>query len=544
MSTWRRQTGLYVLGLLGVMGLFTVAYYFGMEAYEGVDTSWLHALQVVVETFTTTGFGSDAPWTSPQMNVLVILMDLTGVILIFLALPVLLFPLFEEAIESHPPRTLEERPSDHVVACAATARTRALLADLDSRGVEAVVVEADEERAQALDDEGHTVLHADPERAESLEAAGLEDARALVADASDPVDASIVLAAREVTEETPVISVIERPEHARYHRLAGADDVVAPRHLLGGSLARKVTAAVRTDLGDAVSLGEDFEIVELPIEPGSELVGETLADVDLGQRRGVNVVGTWMGGRFESPPSADATLDSETVLLVSGPPARLEELKGRTRSESRRVRRGDTVGVGYGEAGQAVVTALEDAGVPNTVVDEAERPAVDVVGDATEPETLEAAGVDEATAVVLAVPDDTVTEFAALVVTDRNPDAELLARVEEPESTRKVYRAGADYALALSTVFGRMLASRLLDGEEVITPGAKVKVVRVEAGDLAGLRLGEADVRARTGATVVAVERDGAVITELGPETAVHAGDTVVVAGTDAGVRSFSERFH
>jgi len=273
-------------------------------------------------------------------------------------------------------------------------------------------------------------------------------------------------------------------------------------------------------------------------------VGETLADVDLGQRRGVSVVGTWMGGRFESPPSADATLDSETVLLVSGPPARLEELKGRTRSESRRVRRGDTVVVGYGEAGQAVVTALEDAGVPNTVVDEAERPAVDVVGDATEPETLEAAGVDEATAVVLAVPDDTVTEFAALVVTDRNPDAELLARVEEPESTRKVYRAGADYALALSTVFGRMLASRLLDGEEVITPGAKVKVVRVEAGDLAGLRLGEADVRARTGATVVAVERDGAVITELGPETAVHAGDTVVVAGTDAGVRSFSERFH
>jgi hypothetical protein len=75
----------------------------GDERLRGRPISFLHALQVVVETFTTTGFGSDAPWETPEMNVLIIVMDLTGVALIFLALPVLVFPLFEEAISTTVP---------------------------------------------------------------------------------------------------------------------------------------------------------------------------------------------------------------------------------------------------------------------------------------------------------------------------------------------------------------------------------------------------------------------------------------------------------
>jgi hypothetical protein len=95
MDTWRRRVAYYSIVLALLMLGYAVVYDYAMSTFEGEPETFLHSLQVVVETFTTTGFGSDSPWTSPQLNVLVIVMDLTGVALIFLALPALIFPLLQ-----------------------------------------------------------------------------------------------------------------------------------------------------------------------------------------------------------------------------------------------------------------------------------------------------------------------------------------------------------------------------------------------------------------------------------------------------------------
>ena len=140
-----------------------------------------------------------------------------------------------------------------------------------------------------------------------------------------------------------------------------------------------------------------------------------------------------------------------------------------------------------------------------------------MVGDVTEPATLERAGIDGARSVVLAVGNDTTVEFATLICRDMKPNVEILARAEGRESVQKVYRAGADYVLSLASITGRMIASAVLN-EDVLALDTQVEVVRTEAPTLAGRTLGGADVRNRTGCTVVAVEHDGEVDTDLGPE--------------------------
>jgi len=543
MDTWQRRTLIYVGGLVGIILAFSLAYDFGMSAFEDRPREFLHALQVVVETFTTTGFGSDAPWDSDAMRVLVIVMDVTGVVLIFLALPVLFFPLFEEALETTVPTSVDIDLSDHVVVCRFSPRGETLIAELDTLGVDTVVVEPDRERATDLYEEGYRVIHADPQSVGGLERANLRSARAVVADASDRVNTSIVLTAREVSEDIRTVSVVEEPDLARYHDLAGADAVLSPRGLLGESLAGKVTTGVTTTLGDSIELGEDFDIAELPVGRGSELVGTTLADSGIREETGVDVVGAWFGGRFESPPSPTAELDGSTVLLVAGTERQLERLKQRTLSDTRQFGMGQTVVVGYGEVGRMVTGELAEAGIPYTVLDLNEAQGVDVVGDATEPGVMERAGVDEATTVVLALSDDATTEFATLVARDLNADGEIIARAEETGNVKKIYRAGADYVLSLATVSGRLLASAILEDEDVLSMDQQVEVVRLVADGLAGSTLGEADVRDRTGCTVVAIERDGSVLTDLGPDVRVRTGDRLVVAGTDTGVTRFRELF-
>ncbi|GAB6861521.1 potassium channel family protein [Haloplanus litoreus] len=541
MDTWQRRTLIYVVVLVAVMIGYAAVYDAGMSVFEGTPISYLHALQVVVETFTTTGFGSDAPWSSNEMNVLVIVMDLTGVVLIFLALPVLVFPLFEEAVSTTVPTAAGEELTDHVVICTLTPRGETLVDELDSWGVDHLILEPDRDRAEDLYEEGHDVIHADPQSVDGLKAARLPHARSLVADDSDPVNTSIVLTAKEVAEDVRTVSVVDDPDRERYHRLAGADDVLSPRALLGEGLASKVTTGVSTELGEAIEVGEDFEVAEFPIHRGSDLVGRTIAESGIRERAGANVIGAWFRGQFESPPDPDATLDNGTVLLVSGRENQLERLKDMTMSDVRRFSRGRTVVVGHGEVGGTVSEALSGAGIAHTVVDLHEGESVDVVGDATDPEVLSAAGVEDARSVILALPDDTITEFAILVVRDLNPSIELIARAEQTENVQKMYRAGADYVLSLATVSGRMLASTILEDEEVISLDKQVEVVRTRAPNLVGRTLGEADVRARTGCTVVGVERDGQVVTDLGPEFVVREGDELVIAGTDEGTNRFTE---
>ena len=542
MDKWQRRTVYYSLLLVGSMLLFALLYQNGMRIYEGEPKTFLHALQIVVETFTTTGFGSDSPWVSPEMQVFVILMDLFGTLLIFMAFPVIAFPLLEDILSTTVPTSVADDTEDHVVICSYTTRAEALVDELDSWGVDHIIIESDRERATELYENDHRVIHADPTSITGLEGAALGSARALVADVSDQVDASIVLTAREIVEDVPIVSVIEEPDRQSYHRLAGADHVLSPRPLLGQSLTSKVTTSVTADLGEAIEIGDDFGVAELPIRRGSRLVGTTLAESGIREQSGVNVIGVWFRGEFETPPSPNATLTDGTVLLVTGREEQLEELKQLTLSEVRRFSRGETIVIGYGKVGSRITAALDEAGLAYTVVDRTEMDGVDVVGDATEPETLQAAGIENARSVILAMPDDTTTEFVTLVVRDISPETEIIARVQEIESVQKMYRAGADYVLSLATVSGRMIASTILEDEDVLSLDQQVEVVRTVAPKLVGQTIGDADVRSKTGCTVVGVERNGTVITDVGPEFGVETGDELIVAGTDDGVRQFTEQ--
>lgn len=66
------------------------------------------------------------------MNVLIIRMDLTGVALIFVALPVLAFPLIEEILSTTVPKSVDNGLDDHVVVCSYTSRAEVLIAELES----------------------------------------------------------------------------------------------------------------------------------------------------------------------------------------------------------------------------------------------------------------------------------------------------------------------------------------------------------------------------------------------------------------------------
>jgi Trk K+ transport system NAD-binding subunit len=527
----------YLFVLVLITLLYTVTYQFLMVELEGIQREFSAAFLVVIESFTTTGYGEDANlWTTWQLRYYGAMMQLTGVALVFLALPVFLAPWVEERISQSAPTSVEGL-SGHVVIAGYTSRGRALVDELDARDRSYVVLEPDRELANELYTETDlNVAHGDPELAEDLESVGLADARALVADVGDEVNASIALAGRS-DEDVEIITFVEEPEMAVYHSYAGADEVLSPRQLIGESLAKKVTAGITPRLDGAIEIDEDFDIVELPVQAGSEIVGRTVEESGVREETGANIVGAWFRGEFVSPPPPQARIDDQTILVVAGSEAQLSQLKDVTLSERRKFGGGHVIVAGFGEVGSTVAGYVDER--ETVIVDRNDRTGVDVVGDVTEEETLRRAGIETASTVILAISDDTEAVFATLVLRELAPDVEVIARADATETVRKLYQAGADYVLALATVAGRMLASSILD-EDVISFDQQVELVRIDCGRLAGRTLAEADVRAETGVTVLAVERDGDTITDVGPDFRIEDDDALVVAGTDADMSRFS----
>ena len=531
-----RLTVYYLIIVVTVLSGFVVLYNYGMATWEGRPQPLYRSIEVVVQTVTTVGYGGDAPWSSPQMNYLVSLMALSGLVLIFAALPVLVVPLFEGAFRSTAPSSVRG-VEDHVVLCSYGPREEVLIDELTERGVEYVIVNGDRDTATDLYTDGYTAMFGDPESDEALQRARLEDATALIANVDDETNPSVLLSAQEVNPDVQMVSLTEDPEIADYHRYAGADHVLSPKQLLGDQLAAKAIGTFDREAIEAVEIDEDFEIAEFPLQSGSELIGQTLVESDILERTEAAVIGVWSRGEFQSPPPPDLRFDARSILVVTGREADLDKLKQMTLSEGRR-RHGDIVVAGMGVVGRTVATELSEGGFAHTTVDLVENSQVDVVGNVTDRQDLLEAGVTDAGTVVLALPDDTTTIFATFAIRELNPRIEIIVRANEHENVSKLYRAGADYVLSLAAVSGRMLASIVLD-EEILSPSTQLKLVRTEASGVVGESLGEADIRNRTGCTVIAAERNGTVVTNPGAAFVIERGDELVVAGTDENISQF-----
>lgn len=542
MDGWKQRIRYAAVTTALVVTTYAVVYQWSMAVFEGESVTLLQSAQVVMEAITTSGFGGHAPWSHPVLNLIVLLMNLTGVLLVFLAVPVFVVPLFREVFQTHPP--IETGQTNHVIICRHTPRGDALAKVLADHDREYVFIEPDRETAISLHEAGVNVIAGDPESARTLERANLEAAAGVVADAADDTNASIALTVREMRPDVRVVTLVEDPSLADYHRLAGADAVLSPRQLIGRSLARQVPTVTTTLIDDEVDIGADVEFAEVNVIPHGPLAGREIRESRLREEYGYDAVGVWTGQQFNSPVDTSLTLRPGMRLLVAGPPERLEALRDSLDSTVHPFSTRSVLVAGYGRAGQSAASMLSGTGMSVTVLDRERLDAVDVVGDVRDVDTLKSAGVEDATAAIITVNDDTTAVFATLIMRELNPNLYLIVRANRVDSKTKLARAGADHVQSLAAISGQMMAETLLDDVQDLLPGAQVRIVHRPVGQLAGHTLAEADVREVTGATVLAVTRADTLYTNPDPH-AFHltAGDKVLIAGTEVSVQQFESRY-
>lgn len=540
LNDWWKKVFRAFLFVTVLILLYGLIYQWGMARFEGFEKSYIHSIQVVIESITTSGYGGDAPWRSNFMNIFVVWMNLTGVVLVFLAFPLFVFPMIREAIQPRPPDSVDLE--DHVIICSISKRASILHDELISKSIPHVIIDLDEDAVLELNQNGTPAILGNPSDNDVLMAANIKEARALVADMDDENNALITLTARSIRKDLKILSVATEENVIAYHQYAGASHVILPRRILGQSLAERVIVSLTKDLQGVTQLSEEMELTEILIEPNSNIVGKTIQQSKIRERYGVNIIGAWFWGNFVANPKPAQIINEHTILLLAGPHDKLTEFRTKTTSKIHEIE-GPVIIAGLGVVGRTIAALFEENGIEFTVVDIDEKEGVDVVGDITEEEILERAGIKDSSTIILAVNDDRTAIFTTLVLKQVNPDIEIIARVSDSENIGKLYQAGADYVLSLPTVSGRMLFSILVEDDEVLSTDTMYEVVRIKAPELDGKSLEGANIRAETGCTVVAVERNGHLIANLSPEMELHEDDQLIVVGSDETINNFRKKY-
>jgi voltage-gated potassium channel len=212
---------------------------------------------------------------------------------------------------------------------------------------------------------------------------------------------------------------------------------------------------------------------------------------------------------------------------------------------------------GWGRVGKAVADFLVGNGRSVVIVDrDAHRvdglDLLHVVGDATEDQTLRAAGIERARALVAALTTDADNLFVTLSARALRSDLFIVARARSVDTQGKLAQAGADRVVNPQFIGGARMAAfasqphvaEFLD--VVMHDGSlefRLEEIPVPAGSaLAGQSLRDSRIRDTTGALVLAVrDEDGTFTTNPDPSTVLAPGQVVIAIGTDAQLTALAE---
>ncbi|MCF8156833.1 MAG: NAD-binding protein [Rhodoferax sp.] len=517
-----------------VLGLL---YMLGMTYLERSPRTFLQGLQWASETMTNTGYGADNHWDHPAMALFVIITPFIGQFLVFLIFPVLVLPYFEEKFEVRMPHELPPM-AGKVLFYRYGPAIESVVVEFDSANSPFVILEENMVLARSLRDRGYNVvfgkLSEDPSVLERI-----HEARAVVANAGDHANATCTLLCREYGYTGPLYALADDPLYRAPMVQIGATEVFTPAHVLGAALASRASTRISPPAEGMHLLGTQVGMAEFRVRAGSPLAGKRLGDLHLREQHGVSVIGQWLGGAFTTTKGPDTQVEPGAILVVVGGHANLEKVE---RMAMPIRREGPIVVAGFGAVGQKVIEMLQDAGETCTVIDRMPAPGVDVVGSVLEWSSLDKAKVREASAVVLALSDDSESVFATAVVRDYAPEVPLIVRVLRTPNIARLYRSGADFAISVGQVAGQILAYHLL-GEQTIHVENRVKFMRVNAANLVGEHPWRCEVLERTGAKIVAVEREREVLVEFGDGFVMRADDTLFVCGSVNSLERYQRKF-
>ena len=538
----------YVLTLVALVTLYAVVFHVIKMKAEGEQHSWITGFYWTLVVMTTLGFG-DITFTSDIGRLFSMVVLLSGVVLLLVMLPFMFISLFyapwlEARVRLRAPREVPEGTGGHVILTEYDAIATSLIERLRTEHIPYYVIEPDPTKAARMIGEGIAVIAGENDSSATYQRVNATGARMLLANCEDTTNTNITITAREIAPDLPLTAIVEEEDSIDVLQLSGATTVLPLKHQLGEYLANRVD----TGGSDAHMIGayRGLQIAELPARD-TILAGQTVRDTRLRETTGVSVVGLWERGRLR-PAFPDSIIRPDSVIVLAGSKPQLAALNALMPGGGQA---SPVLIIGAGKVGHAASRALKRKGIEVHAIDRSElalepmrEDGVAVFpGDAADRRHLEHAGIQRVSSVLLTTNDDAMNIYLAVYCRRLNASLRIVSRITHERNVEAIHRAGADFVLSYTTLGVESVMS-LLRGYELVVLGEGVELFSVAVpASLIGRRLADSGIGSNTGMSVVALDRDGTLVTRLTGDTPLQQGAVLIMLGSLDQRRKFAELF-
>jgi voltage-gated potassium channel len=223
---------------------------------------------------------------------------------------------------------------DHFIICGVGRVGRRVATEIAARNLPLVIVEDDPARAKWAQDNGFPVIIGDATSEAVLRQARIEHARGLAsAVTSDAQNVYVVLTARSMVPELPIVArASEETAESKLLR-AGATAVICPYTHAGYRMARTLTRPnvqrfIDLALSSLTDADLDLQIEEIRVGDVSKLAGSNVGEADIRGRLGVILLAIRrQGGHLDFNPGPDQTIASGDFLIAMGDSQKLKQLE-------------------------------------------------------------------------------------------------------------------------------------------------------------------------------------------------------------------------
>jgi voltage-gated potassium channel len=203
--------------------------------------------------------------------------------------------------------------------------------------------------------------------------------------------------------------------------------------------------------------------------------------------------------------------------------------------------------IGFGRVGKLAAKELEKNEQAFVVIESNkeitenfDEKTLIISGDATDDEILLNAGIKKAKGMIVTTANSASTMFVVLSAKVLNPEIFIVARTDDDNDIEKLKRAGADKVVNPYSIGGQRLANLLInpnviDFFETSFGKNNLNVERIIIPlncKYINKSLKEINLRYKSGATVVAILRDGNPIINPQAEFLISTGDELIALGT------------
>jgi Trk K+ transport system NAD-binding subunit len=360
----------------------------------------------------------------------------------------------------------------------------------------------------------------------------------------DITSTNIIFTIRETSDRVITITNADMEDSVDILRLAGSTHVFQFTKMLGRALGRRVLGVSMK--ANVIGSFDELLIAEAPVMR-SPVQGKTLAESNLRQITGVNVVGIWEQGMFMTP-TPETQLGESTVLVLAGNEEQLDQYDRLIGSHGyRNMSAGPVVVLGGGRVGQSVGEALRNRQIDYRIVEK--KPGIAskdhhvIHGNASDLDILIQAGINETPSIIITTHNDDLNIYLTIYCRRLRPDAQIISRASLDRNINTLHRAGANLVMSFSSLVTTTIMN-LLKPEKILMLSEGLNVFRnALAHHMERKTILDLKIRENTGCSVIAIKRKDKLTINPDPNIVLEKGDELILIGSEQAEKSFNDKY-